>query len=174
MMTGYEIARLFQFVRETAGQNRGLWVSLFQKYCDGKPGDSWCSDFRSFVRAIQYQGEYPELKTGSCTDALAHARRHGWIAADGWPCEDDTFYCLNADGLTAHHTGIVGRVAPDGRFATAEGNSNDDGSSNGDRVAIRGLDHPKVRRVSTGHYAFVRPPRPAAGAAALTLDKAAQ
>lgn len=166
-MLGYAIASLFAFVREQ-GANVGRWVGLFQTYCDGKPGDSWCCDFRSFVRSIQYQGEAPELRTGSCTDALAHARRHGWIVADGKPREDDTFYCLNPDGVTAHHTGIVGPVSTvDDRFATAEGNSNEDGSSNGDRVAIRGLMHPKCRRVSTGHYAFVRPPRP------LTLSKVA-
>lgn len=160
-MTAYEIARLFRFVRETAGPNRGLWVSLFQRYCDGKDGDSWCSDFVSFVRAIQYQGEYPEKRTGNCTEALAHARAHGWVVADGKPQDGDTGYCLNADGVTAHHRFLVGPVSTvDDRFATAEGNSNDDGSSNGDRVAVRGLMHPKCRRVSTGRYAFVRPPAP--------------
>lgn len=160
-MNGYQIARLFQFVRETAGANRGRWVGLFQAYCDGKPGDSWCADFRSFVRSIQYQGASPELRSGSCTEGLAHARKAGWIVT-GAPREDDTFYCLNADGVTAHHTGIVGPVAIDGRFATAEGNSNDDGSSNGDRVAVRDLFHPKVRRVKAGAYAFVRLPKPPA------------
>lgn len=162
-MTGYNIGRLFQFVRETGGANKGRWVGLFQAYCDGTPGDSWCADFRSFVRSIQYQGASPELRSGSCTDGLAHARKNGWIVANGQPREDDTFYCLNADGVTAHHTGIVGPVgyatmtggAP---FATVEGNSNDDGSSNGNRVVVRGLGHPKVRRVRDGAYAFVRLP----------------
>lgn len=155
-MTGYEIARLFRFVRETAGPNRGRWVNLFQAYCDGVSGDAWCCDFRSFVRSIQYQGQSPELRTGNCQAALSASRAAGHRVSVV-PHPDDTGYCIDANGR-AFHTFIVGPVAPDGRFATAEGNSNDDGSANGDRVAIRGLDHPKVRRVTPGEYVFVTLP----------------
>lgn len=162
-MTGFQIAQLFRFVRETAGPNRGRWVGLFQQYCDGVSGDSWCSDFRSFVRSIQYQGASPELRSGSCAASLDAARKAG-LPISKVPTPDATGYVLDARGH-AHHTFIVGPVAPDGRFATAEGNSNDDGSDNGDRVAIRGLDHPKVRRIP-GPYLFVRLP----ASPPLTLD----
>jgi hypothetical protein len=157
-MTGFDIARLFRFVRETAGPNRGRWVHLFQSYCDGVSGDSWCADFRSFVRSIQYQGKSPELRTGSCQAALNAARAAGY-SIHAMPKPDDTGYCLDASGH-AFHTFIVGDVATDGRFATAEGNSNDDGSANGDRVAIRGLEHPKCRNWKVGRYLFVTLPAP--------------
>lgn len=159
-MTGYQIARLFRFVRETGGPNRGRWVNLFQQYCDGVSGDSWCCDFKSFVRSIQYQGASPEFRTGNCQQALDAARAAGY-SISRVPHEDDTGYCIDGNGH-AHHTFIVGPVATDGRFASAEGNSNDDGSDNGDRVAIRGLDHPKVRRWTAGGYLFVTLPKPPA------------
>lgn len=155
-MTGYQIARLFQFVRETGGPNKGRWVGLFQSFCDGVAGDSWCSDFRSVVRSIQWQGQSPELRTGSCQAAMEHAASVGALLPIGSePREDDTGYSVDEHGH-AHHTFLVGPVANDGRMATGEGNSNDDGSSNGDRVAIRDLDHPKVRNWRTGRYRFAR------------------
>jgi hypothetical protein len=144
------IARLFLFVRETLGPNRGVWVNLFQKYTDNKPGDSWCASFISFVLSLYYQGKSPLSKTASCADMLAQARQLGYLVSVPQP--GDLFFYLNADGH-AHHVGIV--TAASAPYVNAiAGNTSEDGKSdNGTGV----FEH----SITTARNAYVRLPVPA-------------
>lgn len=99
-------------------------------------GYSWCMAFMywSFQRAAKELGvNNPLVKTGGCMDQ--------WNSIDekyhvkGAPQPGDIFI-LNLGGGHGH-TGIVSQVNEDGTVDTVEGNTNDDGSANGDGVYNR-------------------------------------
>lgn len=125
------LARLFRFVRETQGPNRGIWVGLFQQYTGNSGGDSWCCSFVSFLLSILYQGASPLTKTASCATMLAQARQKGYaLPAGATPEAGDLYFYLN-DAGHAHHigivtdaqplTGIAGNTSPDGRSDNGTG-----------------------------------------------------
>lgn len=120
-----EIARQFRFVRETLGPNRGVFVEAFQRIGDGRPGDSWCMDFLSFVLWVCYQGPAPLPRTGSCAVALEVAKDQQWVTTT--PAVNDVFFRVDETGH-AHHVGLVTRVDPD-RIGTIAGNTSADGKS---------------------------------------------
>lgn len=123
------IARRLSFVRETDGANSGAWVSMLQRFCGGKSGDSWCCDFVSFVEDVAYRGASPLTKTGACQRHLDDARRQGLAVAAPQP--DDLYFFVDASGH-AHHVGIVTGTQP---LTGIAGNTSEDGlSSNGTGV----------------------------------------
>lgn len=122
-------ARKYLFVRETLGPNRGVFVEAFQRIGDGKPGDSWCMDFLSWVLWVCYQGPAPLPRTGSCDVAWAMAKERGYVVAT--PAIGDVFFRVRPDG-DAHHVGVVTSTAP---LRGIAGNTSEDGkSSNGTGV----------------------------------------
>lgn len=120
------IARQFRFVRETLGQNRGVFVEAIQRIGDGKPGDSWCMDFLSLVLWVCYQGPAPLPRTGSCDVAFAVARDMGYVV--DVPQPNDVFFRVKSPH-DAVHVGIVTQTYPD-RVGTISGNTSEDGASN--------------------------------------------
>ncbi len=120
-----DIARQFRFVRETLGANRGAFVEAFQRVGDGRPGDSWCMDFLSFVLWMCYQGPAPLPRTGACAVALAVAQANGWVVKA--PAVNDVFFRVDETGH-AHHVGLVTQLYPD-RFGSIAGNTSSDGIS---------------------------------------------
>lgn len=142
------VARRYTFVRETEGPNAGYFVNLFQRFAGGVEGDSWCSDFESYVENIAYKGKEPGKRTGSCEEKLAHAKAHGWVVTSPQP--DDLFFYVTDTGHP-HHVGIVTAVAP---LTGIAGNTSEDGASaNGDGV----WEHTLVAQPK--HIVFVRLPR---------------
>jgi hypothetical protein len=142
------VARRLAFIRETAGPNRGAWVSCLQRFCGGVDGDSWCSDFASFVCDVAYHGTPPLRKSGASHVRLAEARAKGFIVMD--PHLDDLYFFITAEGH-AHHEGIVTGIAP---LTGIAGNTSADGlSSNGTGVFEHAL------TVSPTRIVFVRLPR---------------
>ncbi len=142
------IARRLNFIRETEGPNRGAWVSMLQRFCDGHDGDSWCSDFASFVCDVAYHGKPPIGKSGGSNVRLSQARMKGFVVME--PAVDDLYFFVTAAGH-AHHEGIVTDVEP---LAGIAGNTSEDGlSSNGVGVFEHGL------AVSPTRIVFVRLPR---------------
>lgn len=117
------IARLFDFVRETQGPNRGVWVELFLKYTDNKPGDSWCCAFVCFLLSIYYKGGSPFTKTASCQNLLDQLRKLGCERAVGMP--GDLFFYLDGVGH-AHHVGVLTATGP---YTGIAGNTSPDGKS---------------------------------------------
>lgn len=125
-------ARRYKFVRETLGANRGVFVEAFQRIGDGRPGDSWCMDFLSWVLWVSYQGPSPLPRTGSCDVAYQTAKDQGYIVAT--PAKGDVFFRVDPSTDHAHHVGIVTQVYPD-RIGSIAGNTSEDGvSSNGTGV----------------------------------------
>lgn len=135
------IARRFDHVRETEGQNRGAWVSLFQRFTGNRPGDSWCASFVSFVLDVVYRGASPIKRSASCDDLLRQCQGLNCIVSD--PQVDDLFfYVKEVQGPNkikdAYHVGIVSAVdvGVNGTALTGiAGNTSPDGlSSNGTGV----------------------------------------
>jgi hypothetical protein len=135
-MTLVQIMRLFLFVREVGGPNKGVWVGLFQSYTGNKAGDSWCASFLCFCLSIFYKGLSPFAKTASC-DVLREQmiRLAKRVRA---PQPGDVFFYMN--GTDAHHVGVVAEIravngATDEMVIGIAGNTSKDGrSSNGDGV----------------------------------------
>ncbi len=125
------VARRLAFVRETEGANRGAWVQAFQRFTGGRPGDSWCADFLSFVLDVAYHGKSPVPRSGSCAVLLAAARTVGTV--QGQPSPDDLFFYVTAAGH-AHHVGIVTAVRATGQDGIAGNTSEDGASDNGTGV----------------------------------------
>lgn len=117
------VARRLGFIRETEGPNRGAWVGLLQRFCAGRPGDSWCADFLCFVLDVAYHGKPPIPRSGSCAILLAAARTVGTVQTT--PALDDLYFYVTASGH-AHHVGIVTSATPPTGIA---GNTSEDGSS---------------------------------------------
>lgn len=122
-----EIARQYKFVRETLGPNRGVFVEAFQRIGDGRPGDSWCMDFLSWVLWVAYQGPAPLPRTGSCDVAWAIAKQYDVST----PAPGDVFFRVRPNN-DAHHVGLITSSAP---LRAIAGNTSEDGkSSNGTGV----------------------------------------
>lgn len=121
-----DIARQYRFVRETLGANRGVFVEAFQRIGDGKPGDSWCMDFASFVLWVCYQGPSPLPRTGSCDVAYQMAKTTGLVVDT--PAIGDLFFRVDPATDHAHHVGFVTQLYPD-RVGSIAGNTSEDGIS---------------------------------------------
>ena len=121
------IARQFRFIRETLGQNRGVWVEAIQRVTDNKPGDSWCASFVSTVLWVCYQGAPPIPRTASCDVMWGIAKNYEVKI----PAPGDVFFRVKPDG-DAHHVGFVTETGP---LKGIAGNTSEDGkSSNGTGV----------------------------------------
>lgn len=132
-MTLVEIARLFRFVREVGGQNKGRWVALFQHFTGNTPGDSWCASAVSLLLGIFYQGEPPIPYSASCDVLYNACKKRGYLTQT--PSVGDLYFFLNSP-TDAHHVGIVSEVYDPDEFAGVAGNTSEDGkSNNGDRFA---------------------------------------
>lgn len=128
------IARLFDFVREVGGQNKGLWVGIFQRFTGNAPGDSWCASFVSFVLAIWKKGATRFPRSAACQDYYDYAKKNGLITHT--PMVGDLFLYVDANDH-AHHIGIVTQTEP---LEGIAGNTSQDGSSsNGDGVYEHGI-----------------------------------
>ena len=121
------IARQFTYLRELP-PNRGLRVESVQHWSGGQFGDSWCMEFIWFVFDIAYGGQPPFERTQACEDLHALAHRLGWIVPT--PAAGDIALEVN-DAGHAHHVMLVTSVDP---LITIAGNTNDDGSANGNGV----------------------------------------
>lgn len=144
-----EIARLFLFVRELAG-NTGARVAGIQAWGGGKPGDAWCAFWITMVLDLAFGGDAPIRRTGSCDDILNLAKERGWLSDT--PHVGDLYLYLKTPD-DAIHVGLVTDVDATG-YTGISGNTSEDGlSHNGDRVAERRL------TLRPGKTVFVRYPR---------------
>ena len=129
--------------REVGGPNHGPWVRL---YMDGNEGPEfpWCAGFATYVLMQALVERGAQWRTFSC-DRLAEMaqERALWLYGFGIvagteprrPRPGDLFLLRRAS-TDWNHTGIVTRVGPD-HFETIEGNTNVDGSREGNAVHER-------------------------------------
>jgi hypothetical protein len=137
LAVAYAQQHLSQHPREVGGENCGPWVRL---YCDGKDGVkwAWCAGFATYCLMQAAQGlgrELPFTRSLGCTQLGVNAKMKGVLhvgqssaVQPGW-----LFLVKKPDGSGYHHTGIVVSVSQD-HLETLEGNSNNDGSREGNEV----------------------------------------
>ena len=145
-------ANAFIGVSEQGGDNRGQMVEHFLRSVSLPPGQPWCA---AVVHHVGHSAHYDHLTrrsswplpaTGSC-EALARAARANGVLRDE-PYVGDVFLLYSRARNRFIHTGIVVGVQEEERVhdrdehvcVTVEGNTNNDGSSNG---------HTTLRKVRT-------------------------
>lgn len=154
-------ANAFVGLREEGGDNRGQMVEMFLREVRQPPGEPWCA---AFVHHVGYwshfdasvrQSSWPLPATASCWELGQYALVRRILVKDARP--GDVFLAYSKGLGRFHHAGIV--VSVDARYpeptagavgehglwvcTTVEGNTNDDGSPNGN-ATLR-----KVRRLNT-------------------------
>jgi len=140
------VARRFDYVRETEGQNRGTWVSLFQRFTGNRPGDSWCASFVSLVLDIVFRGQSPLRRSASCDVLLQQCMGAHYIVDT--PQVDDLFFYVREwpviqSQVDAYHVGIVTALSPD--VIGIAGNTSPDGQdTNGSGVFEHALPKNKI------------------------------
>ena len=140
-------ASSFIGVGEQGGDNRGQMVELFLREVGQEPGAPWCA---AFVFHVGYwalydhrglRSSWPLPRTASCWELGEFARRRGILGEQ--PMEGDVFLLYSRDHGRFAHTGFVVDTlgGTHGRKTfecmTIEGNTNDDGSNNGNNTLIR-------------------------------------
>lgn len=114
------------------GSNSGPRVNEYLSSVGINHADLWCMAFVywCFQQGAGQAGTTNTLKkTASCTELYSWAKVNGKLATT--PQRGDIFLVRGgASGRTHQHTGIVTSVTG-GTVKTIEGNTNDDGSSNG-------------------------------------------
>jgi hypothetical protein len=147
--------RAFKFVREIQ-PNVSPEISVFQKFCDGVPGDSWCDDFQSYTEFRVWQ-HFALRQSGRCQTTRMKAALMGWLQPRGSkPRKGDLGLVIDVARDHAHHIfSVASEVRADKTFNTIEGNTNPAGGSNGYGVFER-----ETRRIGgKSTYEFIRFPR---------------
>ena len=137
-------------LREEGGNNRGLMIDLFLRGVGQMRGQPWCA---AFVHHVGYWSHFdhergasvwPLPATASCYVLGDFARRKRILKDEPEP--GDVFLLWNPRLGRFSHTGIVAHVHEDAddqgdtgwiTCDTIEGNTNDDGSREGDAVLRR-------------------------------------
>ncbi len=138
----YARQHLKQHPVEIGGDNRGPWVRL---YCMGKDGPSyrWCAGFATFV--IQQAAEtagvaMPVPRKLSCDVLAQQAKKQGRFVSGGKQApmgiQAGDLFLVRKTNTDWVHAGLVLGLH-DETFDTIEGNTNDEGSSNGYEVCGR-------------------------------------
>lgn len=134
---------------EVGGDNRGPWVRLYMKGSDGVDW-KWCAGFACFIMDTAYTlcNEKMPLTTSFSVDDLVrqskelHRFQSGQTPAP--PPPGSLFFIRSGSNPNDWvHTGIV-TGADTSSVATIEGNTNDDGSANGNEVAKRQRAYGKI------------------------------
>lgn len=133
-----EVAKTQVGVREQGGANMGVQVNAYLKSTGLGPGYPWCAAFVNWCinKALtdrNWDKDIPWIRTASCGVINTWADDNNILFTQ--PQVGDVF--LVYAGTRAHHTGFVSDLTANGRFATIEGNTNIDGSSEGIGVFAR-------------------------------------
>lgn len=130
--------------RELGGKNLGPWVRL---YMHGREGTDWpwCAGFATFVvaHAAHIVGCAPPLPHEVSSSALvARAKSAGLFLkgeqASKLPKRGAFLFVVRGGRTGWKHTGVgFSHCASDGTFYTVEGNTNDEGTSEGREVCTR-------------------------------------
>lgn len=139
-------ANTFIGLVEEGGENRGQLIERFLEGVNQPPGEAWCA---AFVHHVGFYAHYdhvlkasswPLPATASCYELGRFAARRGILERE--PNVGDVFLKYDPKLGRFAHTGIVVGVDSDNpqaelgihRCATVEGNTNDNGSANGNAV----------------------------------------
>lgn len=132
------VAQLFVgWVRETTGRNDGPWVEAIQRTTGNKRGDPWCASFVNFVLDIAYRDLNPLPATASCDELLRFAKDRDLLMKTSTGVVPGDVFLVMRNPDDAIHTGIITGVGPGGLIRTIEGNTNREGSREGNGVWAR-------------------------------------
>jgi hypothetical protein len=148
-------AHLAQGPIEIGGENRGPWVRY---YCHGHDGEEWewCQGFASSV----FQQAFDNLHTQApflttimdngtpvwclyVPTFVDHVRMQGGFVSGSDPAlkqklHQGAFFFVRSSKVVYQHVGLIESIdLNSGTFSSIEGNTNDDGSANGYKVARR-------------------------------------
>lgn len=153
-----QIASLLVGVREEKGPNDGVMVNAFQKDVGIDPGASWCMAmaYWSYDEAAHSLGmKNPLVPTGGCLDQLRRTKCQIIPAAEYTDPRPGDIGIIDIKKVAPSFDGpghayfVVGPRDP-GIVKSVEGNSNIDGSSNGNGQYSR-------ERIISCTRAFIRP-----------------
>ena len=137
-------AKAFVGVPEQGGNNRGQMVEIFLRGVGLAPPEPWCA---AFVHHVGFWSQWdpgsgrsgwPLPATGACQTLADVAERHGMLLTR--PERGDLFVMWFPQLRRFAHVGIVlDVVETETAFAcsTIEGNTNDDGSREGWKTAVK-------------------------------------
>ena len=143
MVVRYAQQHLRSAPREVGGQNCGPWVRLYMNGLEGTPA-KWCAGFACFVlkQACTALNVPPPIQPSFSCDELATGAQQRGIFLAGGPGVDHSaltvgsFFLNRKTATDWVHTGIVTQVQVE-TIQTIEGNTNDQGSSEGYEVCQR-------------------------------------
>ncbi len=133
---------LAQHPREVGGDNQGPWIRAYMKGNDG-PAWLWCAGFVTFC--MQQAAEaldmpMPIKGSFSCDTLAAQAKNAGIFLTERATAPDQipmgAIFLVRRTSTDWTHTGLISQAEAT-VFQTIEGNTNDDGSSNGYEVCSR-------------------------------------
>lgn len=119
--------------KREVGINAGPFVTQVLAAVGLGPGFPWCAAFVSWCLKSAGASGGPMFGRAAVRNWAKWAKDNSRIVRE--PERGDLFYWLNQN-LTGH-IGFVTEVLPTGEFRTIEGNTNDDGSREGDGVYRR-------------------------------------
>jgi peptidoglycan hydrolase-like protein with peptidoglycan-binding domain len=134
-----QIAESQEGVKEATGKNDGPIVEGYLKEVGLGAGFSWCMAFVVWCysqAAAQLGAKNPLNKTGGVLDQWNHTACRKITPSQIDNFQPGDIFILDL-GLGHGHTGMIISKINDGEVATVEGNTNDNGSANGDGVYIR-------------------------------------
>lgn len=127
------VARGLTWVRETPpGSNRGEFVDQCIKLCGLNPAGKfpWCAAFVSMCGKLALGKKWPLKPWASCDRLFEEGTALDFLRTE--PTPGAIFGLFNPDpSILFYHVGFVVERLDDGRYLTAEGNTNTDGSHNG-------------------------------------------
>lgn len=140
-----------QHPREAGGDNCGPWVRAYLGW-DGKPA-KWCAGFTctAMEQAAALHGVAAPIKSSASCDTLADRADVAGKFVKGAPSANTppataippgSFFLVRATPTDWTHVGIVTTSGP-AAFQTLEGNTNDEGSSDGYEACARARDFKK-------------------------------
>lgn len=147
-----QIACFMVGAREERGPNDGVMVCAFQQDVGIDPGSSWCMAMVYWVydEAAHSLGiKNPLVATGGCLDQLQRTKCHVIPAAQYTDPQPGDMGIIDL-GKGHGHTYLVVKAAGVGVVDTVEGNTNIDGSSNGNGQYFR-------QRIISHTKAYIRP-----------------
>ncbi len=134
-------------VKETEGQNAGPQVRKYLKAVNINIPAPWCAAFVVWAlkETLKENFNFCMVSSGYCPTLSLFAEQKNILSNDPEP--GDIF--LVYDDISAYHTGFVLSLPNNTQFKTCEGNSNSNGSSNGDGI------YSNIRTIGN-NYRFIK------------------
>ncbi len=147
------VLRALLFAKEEPkGSNAGQAVEAFQAVTGNQPPDPWCASLIAFAGVAAFEKDWPLPRTASCQALYERAATYRFpvrlVKAEEAEPGDLMLVWFPALNRYAHIACLTSKLE-DGKVATIEGNTTDDGSREGWRTMQR-------TRVPKPKDAFVR------------------